>query len=369
MDTLDRELFRAVSAGNVEDVRDALKRGAHVDARDEDMMTPLLRVAEADVSDESKSAKWIEIGEELLRAGADLEARDSEMMTPLIAATQFSSISMMRWLLEKGADVNAVDENNYSALHFAAFNSPEPERTELLLEHGAPLNLRGIEEQDTALDIAYDDVEASPSKMGERTIYLLRKHGAISGYYMEPADTQEDTPEERLLTAIDEDDTEKLMNALEEGADVEALSDSRCTVTALMKAARFGRLAMVKELLDRGADTTQHDNDGDDALYHSIESDNPEIIRMLMKRYTGSLRERKDLVRVAAANGYEEALPVLLQAGISPNFLNQYGETPLDVARRCNTPGTGYEKVISLLLQHGAMTASQLKSSEGCSHQ
>ena len=364
MDILDRELFRAVSAGNLNGVREALRRGADVDARDKYMQTPLFCVAEADVS-ERQSAKWIEIGEELLRAGADLEARDSRMRTPLMAVTLSSSLTIMRWLLEKGADVNAVDDGGLSVLHYAAFNSSEPERTELLLEYGAPLNLRDTESQNTAFDVAYEDVLADPSEMGERTVYLLRKHGAISGYYMEPMGTQENTPEACLLIAIDEDDTEKFMDALEKGADVDAVSGSWHKLTALMKAAHFGRLAMVKELLDRGADTTLYDGHGGDVLYHSIHSNNPEIIRIFMKRYAGSLRERRDLVNWAAANGYEKAVYVLLQAGIPPNFINEHGETALDAALRANTPRTGYGKVITLLLQHGAMTAAQFKKKRG----
>ena len=79
MDILDRELFRAVSEGNLDGVREALRRGAHVDARDKYMQTPLFYVAVDDVLDESEIAKRIEIGEELLRAGADLEARSSGM--------------------------------------------------------------------------------------------------------------------------------------------------------------------------------------------------------------------------------------------------------------------------------------------------
>ena len=363
MDILDRELFRAVSEGNLNGVREALRRGADVDARDEDMRTPLFYVAEADVS-ERQIAKWIEIGEELLRAGADLEARDYEMMTPLIAATDGSSISMMRWLLEKGADVNAVSDCSLSALHYAVFDPSEPERVELLLEYGAPLNLRGkdVADHETVYDLAYGEVLAEPSKMGKKTLYLLRKHGAVSGCIMEPVCTQENTPEACLLVAIDEGDTEKFMDALEKGADVDAVSGSWLKLSALMKAAHFGRLAMVKELLDRGADTTLRDSEGHDALRYSIYSDNPELIRLLMKRYAGSLRERRELVSIAAVNGCEEAMLVLLQAGIPPNFLNEYDETPLDVARLCSIPGTGYEKVISLLLQHGAMTADQFKA-------
>ena len=372
MNIFDRELFRAVSAGNLNWVRGALWRGAHVNARDEYMMTPLFYVAVDDVLDESESAKRerakrIEIGEELLRAGADLEARDSAMRTPLIRATLYSSISIVRWLLEKGADINAVDEDNGSVLHYAVRNSPEPELlTELLLEHGAPVNLRDTKNQDTAFDVVYGDF-AGDSVIDGRIIYLLRKHGgAIRGYYMEPLGTQENTPEACLLIAIDEDDTEKFMDALEKGADVDAVSGSKYKLTALMKAAQFGRLAMVKELLDFGADTTLYDDHGGDALYHSIYSDNPELIRLLMKRYAGSLRERRDLVNWAAINGCEEAMLVLLQAGISPNFINKYGDTPLDVARsRYFASGMGYEKVISLLLQHGAMTAAQLRKKRG----
>ena len=70
MDNLDDELFRAVSEGNLNGVREALRRGAHVDARDKYMQTPLFYVAVEDVLDESENAKRIEIGEELLRAGA-----------------------------------------------------------------------------------------------------------------------------------------------------------------------------------------------------------------------------------------------------------------------------------------------------------
>ena len=238
--------------------------------------------------------------------------------------------------------------------------------TELLLEHGAPVNLRDTEYQETAFDEVYG-VFTGDSEIEGRTIYLLRKHGgAISGYYMEPLGTQENTPEACLLVAIDEDDTEKFMDALEKGAYVDAVSGSEYKLTALMKTAQFGRLAMVKELLDFGADTTLYDDHGGDALYHSIYSDNPELIRLLMKRYAGSLRERRDLVNWAAINGCEEAMLVLLQAGISPNFINKYGDTPLDVARsRYFASGMGYEKVVSLLLQHGAMTAAQLKKKRG----
>lgn len=63
---------------------------------------------------------------------------------------------MIRWLLERGADVNAVRQDDLKATALmTAAKAGEVALVELLLEHGADPSLTNSEGQ-TALDLASD---------------------------------------------------------------------------------------------------------------------------------------------------------------------------------------------------------------------
>ena len=55
----------------------------------------------------------------LLKYGADINKRSSDSRTPLIWATFRDNIQMMTFLIESGADLNAVDKDGYNALDIA----------------------------------------------------------------------------------------------------------------------------------------------------------------------------------------------------------------------------------------------------------
>ena len=77
---------------------------------------------------------------ELLRQGADLNARDEEHLeTPLILAVKFCGIDMVRLLIEAGAEVEARNAWNRTALFYAPVSS---EVFKLLLEVGADIHAR-----------------------------------------------------------------------------------------------------------------------------------------------------------------------------------------------------------------------------------
>jgi len=57
----------------------------------------------------------------LLEHGADLESKDGAGCTPLLIASQYGHVNLVAYLLQKGANGQAVDHSRDSALHWAAY--------------------------------------------------------------------------------------------------------------------------------------------------------------------------------------------------------------------------------------------------------
>ena len=136
-----------------------LQLGAPVDALDNDNMTPLCA---------SRSGANTSI---LLQHGASVHKRNKNGQTPLHFASRYNP-SSVALLLRSGADVNVQDNNGATPLHFALASSSQDifiegghecakgkflERNlktiELLLEHGANVNLRNVHDK-TPLQVA-----------------------------------------------------------------------------------------------------------------------------------------------------------------------------------------------------------------------
>ena len=129
-----------------------LDRGANPNARAKSGATPLLMTSGADV---------IRL---LLARGADARVRTKTGETALMEAAIRGDVAGAKLLLEKGAEVNAVDHRGYTALLLAAqYDGDAPELVRLLLAHGADLNAEA--EGETALSLA--------SKRGETEVTKL----------------------------------------------------------------------------------------------------------------------------------------------------------------------------------------------------
>jgi len=130
-------LYRAILAGDVNQVQTLLDGGADVNAEFEDQTGPLYTAC---------LMGHVQIAELLILRGADIEARGPGGETALIvAAGHPESRVLVRTLIEGGANVNAMDDQGFSPLWNACTLAGRPGVPEdaavktaaLLLDRGA----------------------------------------------------------------------------------------------------------------------------------------------------------------------------------------------------------------------------------------
>lgn len=132
-----KSLFSATGRGDVESVQNFLRENRDVDINYQDAAghTPL-HIA--------SSCGHMELASLFLDSGADIERRSfGYNLTPLMVSFMNKKTEMTRFLLVKGADVNAEDISRRDALYFAAENGDE-QLVRLLLESGAKTDKKPI---------------------------------------------------------------------------------------------------------------------------------------------------------------------------------------------------------------------------------
>jgi ankyrin repeat protein len=140
---------------------------------------------------------------------------------------------------------------------------------------------------------------------------------------------------------------------LRHGAQVKGSADRPDRITILMFAARAGDVELIRDLLRRGADTRDVDNNGSTALSYAARAGRTAAVRALLS--AKSLVDAADSqgwtpLMHAAVNGHAETVKVLLAAGARPNAVDKQGRTPLLLVA-----GHGdHSEVIRLLLGRGA---------------
>lgn len=125
------DLFHASRDVNIKLMKELIRHGANVNAREDKGWTPLM-CASCHINGN------IEIVKILIEAGANVNARDGEGWTPLMIASHFGQIEIIRVLLESGADINSIRDNK-TILSTASFEG-HIDVVKVLLESGADVN-------------------------------------------------------------------------------------------------------------------------------------------------------------------------------------------------------------------------------------
>ena len=262
----------------------------------------------------------------LLEAGADPDSPNPENQTALMAVARTGNVRAARLLLEAGADVNAVEAwGRQTALMWAAAQK-QPEMVQLLIDHGAELDRRGVDRN------WQRRVTAEP-----------RPKDLDRGGF---------TP---LLYAAREGCVECARRLVEAGADIDLHDPDRTTplVLAIMNM-RFDTAAY---LIEAGADVDKWDLYGQSPVYAAVD---------LATLPRGG---RPDIPSTDTTSAMD-VLAMLLERGANPNLqlklrppyrnvifdrggdsLLSTGATPL---LRASKAGDNPE-AIRMLLEHGAL--------------
>jgi uncharacterized protein len=286
-------LMRALARKHIEVARALIAGGADVNARANSGFTPLMFAAQQGDMDSAKM---------LLEAGAKVnEATNGEGLwqgdTALLLASLSGHEALSIFLLDKGADPNAADENGFTALHFAVLKGlaritrvqprsytpylnrpPMMELIKSLLAHGANPNAQVKTEfggdkfykAEATPFRPYEPLQGTVSPVGA-TAFLMAAISydadvmrllAAAGADPKLATTENVTPlmvaaglgRQRYMNIVADEEKkalEAIKVALELGADVNAADSSG--LTALHGAVFIGSNPIVQFLVDKGA--------------------------------------------------------------------------------------------------------------------
>jgi ankyrin repeat protein len=307
--TLDRHDKVAIGA-----VRFLLKHGADVNAKRDDLCTPLHLAFHAG---KLKAARI------LLEHDADVNARNDDGQTPLHLLSRWEApkhegdgSNVAKLLLERGAHVNEKDKDNATPLHLASYYR-RLEIVQVLLDHGANMDIMNGQGK-TPLQLAIiGKRHAQDKSVGVARLLLL--HGAESyaraKYPIRTSDLSRCFRKEKIgEVLLGDGDLSKPVSSWDESFQLWMEGKSPKDV--------FCRYLIT--FLEYGVDRNIHN------MYETI------------------------LLHLASYRGTPEMVGTLLNYCIKVNAKNYWGETALHVVSRGRQDPQGGARIAQLLLDRGA---------------
>jgi ankyrin repeat protein/mono/diheme cytochrome c family protein len=229
-----------------------------------------------------------------------------------IAASQGDSTAILA-LIGKGADINAVNDNDQTPL-MMAIRQEQTDTAKLLIAHDAKVDMPD-EQGDTALHHA---IRAGQLEV----VRALLEKGASPN----KGNRAKETP---LTLATEFDYPDIALSLIAKGAQV-AVADGR-GLAPLHYAANWRRTAVVQELLARGVEPDVKAPKGQTALMTAAYvGDLPTVTLLLEKGARVEARDEQGQtsLHLAAQKGHRNVVPALLGKGADLNASARNGKTP-----------------------------------------
>lgn len=242
-------------------------------------------------------------------SAADIHS--AEVNAPLADAAEQHDEDTMRDLLDGGADVNAVQVDGMTALHWAAYYD-DLSTVEFLVDHGAEVNSENR--------YGVPPLSLACTNGNGEIVKLLLDAGANPNAELQGGETV-------LMTAARTGRLEPVQALIAAGADVNATE--REQQTAVMWAAAEGHAEVVQALIDAGADFLTPLNSGFTPLFFAIREGRTGVVQVLLaagadvngelRPRRGDRRQRSTPLILAVENGHFETALALLESGTDPN--------------------------------------------------
>eukprot|EP00730_Choanoeca_flexa_P008002 TRINITY_DN12421_c1_g5_i4.p1 TRINITY_DN12421_c1_g5~~TRINITY_DN12421_c1_g5_i4.p1 ORF type:complete len:577 (+),score=87.60 TRINITY_DN12421_c1_g5_i4:441-2171(+) len=275
-----------------------IKRGADVNAKDEDNETPLHGAARSEGS--------LAISEQLLAAGTDLEAIGWNDETSLHLACRYNP-DVAKLLISKGANVNATSRFNGTALYYLSKGSGSEEVAKLLLAAGVEIE-------------ATDGRQTTPLHFASTYNPGLAKLLISKGADVNATDMYLQTP----LHFTNSVDVAKLL--LEAGADIKVVDGRLRTPLHTVES-----VEVVEFLLDGGVDIEARDDFGNTPLHEQ----HPAVAKLLIERGANvhALNEKRQTTLMrACSHDFTELVDILIERGVNINSVDKNGKTAINSA-------------------------------------
>jgi uncharacterized protein len=226
-------------------------------------------------------------------------------------AAERHDLTRIRALLDDGADVNAAQVDDMTALHWAAHND-ELSMVELLVQQGADVNARNR--------YGVPPLSLACTNDSGEIVELLLAAGADPNAKLRGGETV-------LMTAARTGRLEPVKALIAAGADVNVRENKN--QTALMWAAADGHAEVVKALIDAEADFLTPLDSGFSPLLFAVREGRTDVVHVLLtagadvntevRPRSGGRSKRSTPLILAVENGHFETAAALLQAGADPN--------------------------------------------------
>jgi ankyrin repeat protein len=340
----DSLLYCAAQNGDLKSVEELLKKHANADARGTGYANH-----HEDGVDERSGRNWTalmiaaynhhkDIVQLLLDSGADVNAQNEAGLTPLFYACQANDVGIATCLLNHGAQPNIGDKSGTTPLHWA-LSYGLPTLAIHLIEKGANVNAINKKYGETALMEAaaynyHHSVALLIAKGAEVNIIARQSYSALS-----------------RAAGNDRDDIRILALLIDQGA---AINDDMA-FAPLMEAASNGNIRIATLLIEKGADVNavSKRRGGITALRDAVFACDMAMTRLLVAHgadVKAVTENRSSILLEAVWNEKNlDLVAYLIEQGAQVNLANDDGQTPLlkSVAHKDLA-------MVRLLLSHGA---------------
>ncbi|XP_071572549.1 uncharacterized protein [Temnothorax nylanderi] len=329
LDTITNQerMFAALEEENLESLKDCLKKGADINARNVNLWTTLHFAVKG---------PSLEVTKFILDQNLSVNVKDINGRTPLHVAAAHGRKNIVEFLIkEAGLDVDELDTNGKTPLHVATQNGHKG-TVEVLLKNEANAIAQdnyGLSALHRAINNNHIDVVKILLKKDVNVDINETNGGFIP-----------------LHIAAERGHLELVNFLLQNNADVNVRNDEDWT--PLHAAALYGHPEVVNALILKGADINARVISGCTPLHYAVENGHESIVNILLKHGANvnavNIFYNSTPLLFAARDGHEGIVKALLKNKADASIATVTSYTPLHLAA-----AHGHLGIVVALLKHG----------------